>query len=403
LDVQRAEGVWMRTGVLVVGHGSRDPAANGEFEAVVAAYRSARGQFEVAHGYVELAQPPMRAALVDLARRSDRIVLLPLFLFAAGHVKNDLPLALAEARRSFPDVRFEAARAFGVHPSLVALLSHRVQTTLGHGSNLGKTALVVVGRGSSDPDANGDFCKVVRLAAEAQAFQWVVPSFVGITRPLLAEALELVARARPERIAVVPYFLFAGRLIRTLADEVDAFRRRCPWIPIELGPHLGGDKRLLELIDERVREAISGTHPLPCDNCQYRLPLSGVEENVGGLRALLWSLRHQFTHTQAMPHVHPHRALSKHVLVCINADCAARGSVRLLATLRRLIKRAGRSGDIRVTRTLCMGRCGEGPAVAVYPDGIWYRGVDERDALELVREHLLADRLVGRLVDQIMQ
>jgi (2Fe-2S) ferredoxin len=50
-----------------------------------------------------------------------------------------------------------------------------------------------------------------------------------------------------------------------------------------------------------------------------------------------------------------------------------------------------------------MGRCGEGPTVAVYPDGIWYRGVKETDAKELVEEHLLGDRLVSRLVDNIMQ
>jgi len=70
---------------------------------------------------------------------------------------------------------------------------------------------------------------------------------------------------------------------------------------------------------------------------------------------------------------------------------------------RRLVKRAGRERDIRVTRAGCMGRCGEGPTVAVYPDGIWYRQVGEDDADELVREHLLADRLVARLVDNIMQ
>ncbi len=91
------------------------------------------------------------------------------------------------------------------------------------------------------------------------------------------------------------------------------------------------------------------------------------------------------------------------MLVCVNADCADRGSVTLIATLRRLLKDAGRELDIKVTRTLCMGRCGEGPTVAVYPDGIWYRGVQETDARELVDEHLLRDRLVGRLVDNIMQ
>jgi (2Fe-2S) ferredoxin len=89
--------------------------------------------------------------------------------------------------------------------------------------------------------------------------------------------------------------------------------------------------------------------------------------------------------------------------VCGNVDCADGGSIALIDSLRRLIKASGRQEDIRVTKTSCMGRCGEGPTVAVYPDGIWYRAVREADAGELVREHLLGDRLVSRLVDNIMQ
>ena len=50
-----------------------------------------------------------------------------------------------------------------------------------------------------------------------------------------------------------------------------------------------------------------------------------------------------------------------------------------------------------------MGRCGEGPTVAIYPDGVWSRSVRDTDARELVHEHLLQDRLVARLVDDILQ
>ena len=58
--------------------------------------------------------------------------------------------------------------------------------------------------------------------------------------------------------------------------------------------------------------------------------------------------------------------------------------------------------DVRVTKTSCMGRCGEGPTVVVYPDGVWYRGVRADDAGEIVREHILGDRLVARIVDNVM-
>ncbi len=393
----------MSTGLLIVGHGSRDSQANLEFEALVAAYRSVRPTLTVTHGYVELAQPSLATALHDLAQQADTVVVLPLFLFAAGHVKNDIPLALAPARHAFPATRFTVTRALGVHPQLVDLAFERARAQVEEARDASKTAVIVVGRGSSDPDANADFCKVVRLFAEGRGLGWVLPSFVGIAKPLFEDTAELVARARPDRIVVVPYFLFGGRLIRKIHEQVSGFRTRYPWIKTELAPYLGTDDRLFRVMDERVQETIEGTRPLPCDTCQYRVPVSAVTEKVGGIKALLWSLRHSFTHAQTMPHVHAHRPLTKHVLVCVNADCADRGSVTLIATLRRLLKDAGREVDIKVTRTLCMGRCGEGPTVAVYPDGIWYRGVQETDARELVDEHLLRDRLVSRLVDNIMQ
>lgn len=393
----------MTTGLLIVGHGSRDPNANVEFESFVAAYRVTRPDIELAHGYVELAHPSLSTALRDLAQRADSIVVLPLFLFAAGHVKNDIPLALSQARQDFPAVRFTVANALGVHPNLVQLAFERARPALEAAREATKTAVIVVGRGSSDPDANGDFCKVVRLLAEGRELGWVVPCFIGVTRPLFEETLELMARARPERIVVVPYFLFGGRLISKIREQVVAFQARYPWIKTDLAPHLGSDDRLLNVMDERLCDAMEGTRPLPCDTCQYRVPVSAVTKHVGGLKALLWSLRHGFTHAQAMPHLHAHRALTKHVLVCGNADCADAGSITLIASLRRLLKETGRELDIRVTRTACMGRCGEGPTVAVYPDGIWYRGVKETDAKELVEEHLLGDRLISRLVDNIMQ
>ena len=393
----------MSAGLLIVGHGSRDPGANVEFESVVAIYRRRRPDLVVTHCYVELASPSLAAALRELARRVDFVVVLPLFLFAAGHVKNDLPLALAQIREEFPTVRFTVTKALGVHPNLVELAFERARTILEGTCEPAKTAIVVVGRGASDPDANGDFYKVVRLFAEGREIGWVVPCFIGIARPLFEDAIELIARTRPKQIVVIPYLLFGGRLIAKIRDQADSFQARYPWIKTELTPHLGSHDRLFRLMDERLSEAMEGGRPLPCDTCQYRVPVSAVTKQVGGLTALLWSVRHGFTHTQAMPHVHAHRPLTKHVLVCGNADCADAGSITLIATLRRLLKATGREKAIRVTRTSCMGRCGEGPTVAVYPDGVWYRAVKETDAEELVEEHLLGDRLVSRLVDNIMQ
>jgi sirohydrochlorin cobaltochelatase len=399
----------MSTGLLIVGHGSREARANEAFESMVAGYRTQLAPAlaaEVAHGYVELARPNVDEALAALARRHRRVVVVPFFLFMVGHTKNDIPIALARARATAaPGVELIAARALGIHDTLVDIAFARAAAAgvPQDGERARRTALVMVGRGSSDPDANAEFYKLARLVAEGRGLGWLWPCFIGITSPLVPETLELAARARPERLVVVPYFLFDGRLGDRLRAEVAAFAQRHPWIRTTVAATLGPDERLYRIIDERALQALSGRAPLPCDTCQYRAPVSGVVGQVGGMRALLWSLRHGFTHSQAAPHQHAHRPLTRHVLVCGNVDCAGGGSVGLIEALRRLIKEAGRQDDIRITRTSCMGRCGEGPTVAVYPDGIWYRAVRPDDAGELVREHLLGDRLVARLVDDIMQ
>jgi len=398
----------MSTAILIVGHGSREPRANEGFEALVAAYRDHHGErsghTEITHAYVELARPAIDDALAELGQRHRRVIVVPLFLFLVGHTKNDIPIALARARNAAPGVEFIATRELGVHPALVEIAFARAAAVAAlDKAAAARTALVMVGRGSSDPDANAEFYKLARLVAEGRGFGWLVPCFIGIAAPLVPEALEMAARSRPERMVVLPYFLFDGRLGDKLRAQVDEFHARYPWIATAVARTLGPDQRLFDVVDERIGQALEGRAALPCDTCQYRAPVSGVVDQVGGLRALLWSLRHGYTHTQAAPHRHAHKPLRKHVLVCGNVDCADGGSIALIDSLRRLVKQAGRQDDIRVTRTSCMGRCGEGPTVAVYPDGIWYRAVREADAEELVREHLLGDRLVGRLVDNIMQ
>jgi sirohydrochlorin cobaltochelatase len=246
----------MRPLVLIVGHGSRDDAANREFEHLVACYQARRPEFELRFGYVELARPSLAEALADLPASCRDVVILPLFLFAAGHVKNDIPRALATARERRPDVRFRTARDLGVHPEMVKLVLARGEEALPLDDVEAKrTVAVTVGRGSSHPDANGDFCKLTRLVGESRPFAWVFPSFISITRPRFEETLELAALARPEQLLIVPYLLFAGRLLNQLQQAVADFRRRYPQIKTVLAPQLGVHERLLKVLDERLDEA----------------------------------------------------------------------------------------------------------------------------------------------------
>ena len=83
-------------------------------------------------------------------------------------------------------------------------------------------------------------------------------------------------------LVIVPYFHFGGRLIVKLSQQVAVVRSRYPSINIRQAAYLGSDPGLFSLMDDRVNETLAGSRPVPCDTCQYRVPVSGVSDKVGG-------------------------------------------------------------------------------------------------------------------------
>jgi (2Fe-2S) ferredoxin len=143
---------------------------------------------------------------------------------------------------------------------------------------------------------------------------------------------------------------------------------------------------------------------MSCDTCKYKVELDGYEEDVGGARAMLRALTHRESHADrenVADDPHAHDAPEKHVAVCTNQTCAADGSPAVLERLRQAVRDSD-ACDARVTRSSCLGRCGDGPMVAVYPDGVWYGGVGDVDAGRIVSSHLDRDRIVSELVDQTL-
>jgi sirohydrochlorin cobaltochelatase len=246
--------------VLIVGHGSRDAAANAEFAALVARYQARRPELELRYGYLELARPSLAEAWAALGPERRQVIVLPLFLFAAGHVKQDIPLALAEARRQSPAIEFLIAREIGVHQGMVELALQRAGEAmfLESSDDARRTTVVLVGRGSSDPDANADFCEVLRCFAAGREFQAVLPSFISAARPRVAEALQQAAMSRPARLLLVPYLLFDGQLMKQLAEQLAEFQALYPHIESALARPLGGAEQLLAVMDERIHSIASG-------------------------------------------------------------------------------------------------------------------------------------------------
>jgi len=395
-----------QTAILIVGHGSRNQKSNQEFRDLVDRFALSRNEL-VQCAFIELAEPGLTEALDAAAKKARQILVIPLALFGAGHVKNDIPLAIAEAQLQHPDTIFKAAGPMGLLPELVKLAAKRGREVLDRDQSRRKRtedhmAVLVIGRGSSDPDANSDFYKVARMIGEALGDPFLVPCFVGVTGPDLESSLELAVKTRPKRIVVIPYFLLQGILISRIHDQVAEFGKAWPHISMSVASYLGVDSLMCDALSFQAEGLVGGKLALPCVSCKYRVPTENVVKNFSALKALLWSQRHRFTHSQAVDHVHSHKPIKKHIFVCTNIDCAEKGGFRTLQSIRRKIKDAGLQNEVAVTRTSCMGKCGEGPAVVVYPDGIWYRELTSEFAGPLITEHIQNDRLFSERVDHIM-
>jgi sirohydrochlorin cobaltochelatase len=275
--------------LLIVGHGSRDPRGAGEFHELVSLVRD-RAPVPVEGGFIELSRPPISECVNRLRESGAReISAVPLMLLAAGHAKDDVPATLVREKMSHPDLDFHYGRALGIRPELLQLMDERISAVVPE-EEKEETAILVVGRGSSDPDANSDLAKMARLFFEGRPYPLVETAFVSLAPPSVPEALERCRRLGATRAAVFSYFLFTGVLEERIREQSKDFAEDNPGVEVRYAGYFGPDARVAAVILERYRESFEGDIRMNCDVCVHRVALPGFEEKVGA---------------PATPHYHP--------------------------------------------------------------------------------------------------
>jgi sirohydrochlorin cobaltochelatase len=272
-------------GIMVCGHGSRDEDAVAEFQSVAAGIRARLPQYDVDSGFLEFATPIIRDRLDALRERGNkRIIAVPGMLFAAGHVKNDLPSVINTYAARHPDLEITYGRDLGMDMKLIRAAGDRVREAIAAAGDhipVEDTLLVVVGRGASDPDANGDIAKVCRLLWEGIGFGWAEVAYSGVTFPLVEPGLQHAARLGYKRIVVFPYFLFTGILVRRIYHYTDQVAAAHPDIKFIKAPYLNDHPLVLDAFADRVGEALEGANNMNCQMCKYREQVLGFEAEVG--------------------------------------------------------------------------------------------------------------------------
>jgi sirohydrochlorin cobaltochelatase len=260
--------------ILLVGHGSRERAGNAEILAFAEQWRLRQPGWHIEVCFIELAEVLLDEGLRRAAERSPRVIVVPLILNAAGHVKMDIPQAIDHARLQHPTVQFLYTPELRACDPLLRVMQRRLQTAMQalDMPDPTTTGVVLLGRGSSDRHANGEMAKMARWLMEESEHELVDVAFTGITHPRLEKVVQRQQLLGMTQVAVLPYYLFNGTLIERIKRQVGHLKTQYPTLRFALTDYFGFEPEVFELLDERVANARAGRPAalMACDGCKFR-------------------------------------------------------------------------------------------------------------------------------------
>ena len=278
-------------GLLLVGHGTRDQRGSAEFLAVARRVAELARNFRVAPCFLELAEPDISTGVKQLIEGGVReLIIAPLMLFAAGHVKRDIPRAVQEALiENIPNEADRVGRlpasnrnertvkyvsALECDPHVLALSCQRFDEALAGKPMVdpSETLLILVARGSSLPEATAMMHSFGELRRRFAPAARVDVCFVAKAQPSLKTALARAARSSFRRVVVQPHLLFAGQVLEevkqtlericaqreSLVADARDISPQARWLNREwiLTNHLGPSPLIAEAIEELATAAI---------------------------------------------------------------------------------------------------------------------------------------------------
>ncbi len=192
---------------------------------------------------LELASLSLNESLVNFAQTAyqkgyRKIKVIPLFLAPGIHVTKDIPdeIALA-AKRINNHLTIELLPYLGKYSGMIPLISREF-------SQLSGETRILVAHGSPLSTATKYF-QNLSVKLKATIAYWSIS-------PSLREQVATQIAAGYQKIAILPYFLFPGKISRAIALEVEALQAENPQVELILGQPLGACEALAQLIFEEV-------------------------------------------------------------------------------------------------------------------------------------------------------
>lgn len=192
---------------------------------------------------LELAALPLSEQIAEFAsplieQGTRELKLLPVFLMSGVHVMEDIPQEIAAARQLLGDsIELTLCPHLGSHPNITDVLSQRLASVPAEGS-------LLVAHGSRRPKGNRLINALAKELNTAVAY-WATP-------PDIETQVITLMQQGCQKLAILPYFLFAGGITDAITHRTEELAERFPKIQFRLLPTLGATKEVAHLAYELI-------------------------------------------------------------------------------------------------------------------------------------------------------
>ncbi len=197
----------------------------------------------VATAALELTSIALHKSIIKFAQKIQQnggecIQIVPLFLNAGVHVREDIPreIALAEAELK-NQVTLKLSPYLGKYSGMLRLLHRKFTELSGDGR-------ILIAHGSRIAEVK-QHCQILGAKLSAAIAYWSMS-------PSLSEQIKVQIATGKKQIAILPYFLFPGKITKAIATEVAQLRAVFPEVELILGQPLGTTSELAALIAEEI-------------------------------------------------------------------------------------------------------------------------------------------------------
>ena len=263
-----------KTAIMIFGYGSGNDGAADEFNKLAVYMGERIPKYDLESGFLGLTTRGVRVGLEKLIEcGAKRIICLPVMLFAAKHMNNELTSEIINFASLHSDIEFIYARELAIDPKLLTAIKDRIEeceTASLTYIDRKETVLMVVGHGTNDANTNSNVHKVTRMLWEGMGFGWAEVSYSIGAYPLVDEGMKHAMKLGYKRIIVFPYFLFPGVLVDRVYAWADEAQAENPRVEVLNAPHLNDHMQLLDCFVDRIEEALVGSNAMNCLLCKYR-------------------------------------------------------------------------------------------------------------------------------------